>query len=147
MSKFAFIPLESTRIGSRPSVYALEIGGTCQFADFLGIKLSEPQYRDEMISILRVIEQFSNMKMIPKTRFRDITPKGNSIKEYEFKKQAIRIYAAKISNLGALIIFASSDKDSQARDIKNFQRTKSQLIAEIGNKNPHTFITNTNIKI
>jgi hypothetical protein len=69
----------------------------------------------------------ANNKLLPKTRFRDITlSKKEMIKEYEFKSRNLRVYA--IKSPGGKIILLGGYKSNQKKDIKKFRNIKAEYI-------------------
>ena len=78
------------------------------------------------------MEDVANNKPLPKTKFRDITPKKERVKEYEFKDGNIRVYA--ISKYGGKIIVIGGYKNRQQKDIVSFRSLKAQYLEQENTK-------------
>ena len=125
MKKFTLKEIEW--IEARQSIYKLEIDNNCQFDMFEKEISYRKQYENELASIYSLIEDVANNKLLPKTKFRDITiTKKDNIKEYEFKSRNLRVYAIK-SEEGKVIILGGY-KNNQKKDIKKFRRIKAEYI-------------------
>ena len=83
-------------------------------------------------SILAIMDQVANLKSVPQTKFKDITPKSEDVKEYEFKSSDLRVYAIKMPN-GKMILLGGY-KNSQPRDIDKFRSLKRQYLETNKNK-------------
>ncbi len=105
------------------SIFKLDIDGKCQFDEFENEINANGQYNEELNSLYSLIEDVANNKLLPKTKFRDITNnKKDRIKEYEFKTKHLRVYAIK-TNEGKVVILGGY-KNSQAKDINKFRNIK-----------------------
>jgi len=71
-------------ISCRQEFDQLFIDGAGQL-DIFENDLKGTTYQSEFKTLLTYMEYLGNNKSLPKTKFRDITPKGEKIKEYEFK--------------------------------------------------------------
>ena len=89
----------------------------------------EAKYRSQFYSIVAYMELVSNLQALPASKFKDITPAGDKIKEFEFKYQDLRVYAIKIPN-GKLIVLGGY-KNRQAHDIKKFRSLKKQYLEQV----------------
>lgn len=88
------------------------------------------QYEEELFYIYSSMEDVANNKLLPKTKFRDISiNKKDKVKEYEFKSKHLRIYAIK-SPEGKVIIMGGY-KNSQKKDIKKFRFIKDKYIKSL----------------
>ena len=63
----------------------LVIAGTGQL-DIFEKGLNNTTYQSEFKTLLAYMEYLGNNGSLPKTKFRDVTPKGEKVKEYEFKR-------------------------------------------------------------
>ncbi len=125
MAKYTLNPLEE--IDGKQDIYKMQIDDRCLFDDFEEEIEYRGQYEDELYSIFSLIEDVANNKLLPKTKFRDITiSKKETVKEYEFKSKHLRVYAIKAPN-GKIIIMGGY-KNSQQKDIKKFRKIKSNYI-------------------
>ena len=78
------------------------------------------------------MEYLGNNGTLPKTKFRDVTPKGEKIKEYEFKSKHLRIYAIQKTN-GKIVILGGY-KNNQDKDFLRFRSLKKQLLTSLNYK-------------
>lgn len=125
MAKYTLNPLEE--IDGIQDIYKMQIDDLCLFDDFEKEIEKRGQYEEELYSIYSLIEDVANNKLLPKTKFRDITnSKKDNIKEYEFKSKHLRVYAIKAPN-GKVIIMGGY-KSNQKKDIKKFRSIKSNYI-------------------
>ncbi len=67
----------------------------------------------------------ADLKTIPVTKFRDITPKKDNIKEYEIKTHHLRVYIFHEKIKGRIIVCCGK-KGTQKEDIKHFRRIKKE---------------------
>ena len=72
------------------------------------------------------MQQIANLNSLPKNKFRDITPNKELVKEYEFKKGDLRVFAIKTE--GGQIVVLGGYKNSQKADIKKFQELKKRYL-------------------
>jgi hypothetical protein len=125
MKRFTLKELEC--IEAKQRIYKLEIDNSCQFEKFEQEISERKQYENEIASIYSLIEDVANNKLLPKTKFRDITiTKKDKIKEYEFKTRNLRVYTIKSSE-GKIIIIGGY-KNNQKKDIKKFRKIKTEFI-------------------
>lgn len=125
MSKFAL--KEITAIVGRQKVYELVIDNKGQLETFETDL--EKVYKGRIKTLLTYIELFINGHSLPTSKFRDLTPKKEMIKEYEFKQNPLRIYAIKISE-GQIILYCGH-KNTQREDINRFRSLKNQFLESI----------------
>ena len=88
--------------------------------------LYDTTYLSEFKTLLTYMEYLGNNRSLPKTKFRDVTPKGEKIKEYEFKSKHLRIYA--IQKLNGKIIILGGYKTNQDKDFIKFRALKKKYI-------------------
>jgi len=114
-------------IESKQDIYKLQIDNSCMFDEFENEIEQRGQYKDELCAIYSLIEDVANNKLLPKTKFRDITiSKNDTFKEYEFKSKHLRVYAIKAPD-GKVIVMGGY-KNHQKKDIKRFRKIKDQYI-------------------
>ena len=106
----------------------LVIAGTGQL-DIFEKGLNNTTYQSEFKTLLAYMEYLGNNGSLPKTKFRDVTPKGEKVKEYEFKSKHLRIYAIQKTN-GKIIILGGY-KINQDKDFSRFRSLKKQLLASL----------------
>ncbi|MDY0140616.1 MAG: hypothetical protein RBR97_01830 [Bacteroidales bacterium] len=125
MVKYSFN--EITGINGLQSIFKLKIDKRCQFDEFENEVIAQGQYIDEISSIYALMEDVANNKLLPKTKFRDITiNKKDKNKEYEFKTKHLRVYAIKTS--AGKIIMLGGYKNTQKKDIARFRNIKKTFL-------------------
>ena len=90
------------------------------------IKQKHDRYLTELQMILLYIEYAANGQSLGETKFRDLTPVGESVKEYEFKSKHLRVYAIKKPN-GKIIVLGGL-KTTQKADFRRFRSLKAQYL-------------------
>ena len=75
------------------------------------------------------MNRVANMESVPETKFKDVTPKREKVKEYEFKYGDLRLYAIKIYE-GKLVLLGGF-KNQQKKDFGRFRSLKKQFIDSI----------------
>lgn len=118
--------LRLENIFGQQELYKLEYNGKCQFVDFCRLIEAEGNYADELDIIQARLEAIANGQLLPRNKFRDITPRKDKHKEYEIKTANLRIYLTKVEKVGKLIILGGQ-KNSQKRDIKRFRTIKKDF--------------------
>lgn len=126
MTKFALEKIELVK--GKQIFYDLIIDGAGQFSSFS--KEVETAYKSELLTIIARMDLVSNLQRLPKEKFRNITPKKESVKEYEFKTKHLRVYAIHLENTGKVILLAGY-KNSQKRDIPSFRNLKNQFLKSL----------------
>ena len=116
-----------TEINGTQNIFKLEINKKCQFDEFESEVISQGQYEDEISSIYSLMEDVANNKLLPKTKFRDITlSKKDKNKEYEFKTKHLRVYAVKTES-GKVVVLGGY-KNAQKKDIAKFRNIKQNYL-------------------
>lgn len=123
MPKFALKKIKA--IKGKQSFYDLKINDVGQFESFSN-ELGE-QYKNELLTLNARMDLVANLNRLPKEKFRDITPKKESVKEYEFKTKHLRLYAIHIEKTGKIIVLCGY-KNTQKSDITSFRSLKSQFL-------------------
>lgn len=113
-------------IEGKQQFYKLVIDDKCQFDEYEEEIENNGQYEEELTSIYAIMEDVANNKLLPKTKFRDITIGKSQVKEYEFKYQHLRVYAIKHPD-GKLIILGGY-KNRQPKDIRKFRSIKNAYL-------------------
>ena len=126
MPKFAIERIQV--INCRQEFDQLFIDGAGQL-DIFEKDLNDTTYQSEFKTLLTYMEYLGNNKSLPKTKFRDVTPKGEKIKEYEFKSKHLRIYA--IQKPKGKIIILGGYKTTQGKDFIKFRSLKRQLLISL----------------
>lgn len=104
----------------------LVIDGFSPYEEFWMQVEKEGNLRKQLIGIVHNMNEVANRKSLPKEKFRDITPDKESVKEYEFKKGDLRVYA--IKDVAGHIVILGGKKNSQKRDIKSFRSIKQRYL-------------------
>ncbi|MEJ0055764.1 MAG: helix-turn-helix transcriptional regulator [Bacteroidota bacterium] len=77
------------------------------------------------MGIISIIDQVANLKRLPREKFRDITAAKQAVKEFEIKKNDLRVYAIKED--GHIIVLGGRKSD-QDEDIKRFRSIKQRYL-------------------
>ncbi len=76
--------------------------------------------------MISYMEYAANGSSLTQEKFKDVTPDGELVKEYEFKSKHLRVYAIKKPN-GKIIILGGF-KNTQKADFKLFRSIKQQYL-------------------
>lgn len=95
-------------------------------------KSLEARYKKPFKHLMILMERVADLKSLPETKFRDITPDGELVKEYEFKSGDLRIYCIKIPN-GKLVVLGGY-KNRQKDDFRRFRSLKKQYLDSLNLK-------------
>lgn len=100
------------------SVYELCKNGQSLFESFVEEIEKNGNLFDKLAGAIRIIEETSNLKRFPRSKFREI--KGHSLgcKVYEVKSNIIRVYLFHEEKTGRVIITGGL-KSNQLKDIKS----------------------------
>lgn len=125
MATFALRKVET--IVAKQEVDELSIDGIGQLAAFESeLTENHSRYLAELQMLLRYMEYIANGQTLSEAKFRDVTPQGESVKEYEFKSKHLRVYA--IKKLNSKIIVLGGLKTTQKSDFKRFRSLKAQYL-------------------
>lgn len=105
----------------------------CEFDGFWNEIINEGNLISELNTIQTRMQLVSDMKSMPKEKFKDITPNGDSIKEYEIKTPNLRVYLFH-EHLKGRIVVCGGKKGSQSSDIKHFRNIKKQYFKSLSIK-------------
>jgi hypothetical protein len=92
----------------------------------------ESKYKSSFRGIVAIMNRVANLQPVPETKFKDVTPNGELVKEYEFKFQDLRVWAIKISD-GKLVLLGGY-KNQQKKDFKTFRNLKIKYLESINKK-------------
>ena len=109
--------------------YKLLIGDTCEFDEFWEMVEKSGNLNKELIKVQTLMQEVSEMNMLPGTKFKSITPKKETIKEYEIKTKNLRLYMFHEEHTGRIIV-CGGKKSTQRKDIKHFRKIKKQYFEE-----------------
>jgi hypothetical protein len=82
--------------------------------------------RKVLISIYAIMDSVANLRLLPKKKFRELKGRkaGDKTKDYEIKKDAVRVYLFKVE-AGNVVVFGSLKKN-QKEDIARLRRIKEE---------------------
>jgi putative component of toxin-antitoxin plasmid stabilization module len=123
MSTFAL--LEMPEIQGKISFRKLTVNGVCPFDVFCEEIKEEGNLEKQLIGLFNNMDQVANLNRLPETKFRDVTPRGESIKEFEIKKGDLRIYV--IKEEGHIVVLGGK-KNRQEKDFRLFRSLKKQYL-------------------
>ncbi|MCU0472505.1 MAG: hypothetical protein MUC93_03930 [Bacteroidales bacterium] len=125
MHTFALIRIEQVK--GKINFYKLEIDGKCEFNEFCEA-LENADEKKALNTIYATMDSVANLKFLPRTKFRELKGRRTSdkVKDYEIKKDAIRIYLFK-DDKGYIVVFGGS-KNNQKEDIARLRRLKVEYI-------------------
>lgn len=128
MSTFALRKVEA--VNARQELDELVIDGVGQLESFERlIEETDKRFLSEFRTMLSYMEYAANGNSLPDTRFKDVTPTGAAIKEYEFKSKHLRVYA--IKQINGKIIILGGFKTTQKADFKRFRSLKEQYLKSL----------------
>lgn len=122
MSNFAIKKIEA--INGRQTIFQLEIDGVGQLDAYE--KEIAGRYDSDFRSILSLMQMVANNKLLPKQKFRNVTPIKEKVTEFEFKWGDLRVYA--IATNGGKIIVLGGFKNKQDKDYRRFRSLKRQYL-------------------
>lgn len=103
-------------------VFELCKDGKSLFKEFFEKIEADGNLLSDLARALRIIEDTANLKMCPKTKFRQLKlDKKIKDKVYEAKSGLVRIYLYHESNTGRIILMGGI-KDNQIEDIKKVKK-------------------------
>ena len=129
MRNFELKKFES--IVGKQDFYELKINGLSQYEEFNKIINTDYlAYKTEVFTMFSYMDLVSNLKTLPKTKFREITPKKDNIKEYEIKSKHIRVYLFHVENSGKIVAYWGLKKN-QKENIISFRKIKKEYIDQL----------------
>ena len=129
MRNFELKKFES--IVGKQDFYDLKINGLSQYEEFNKIINTDYlAYKTEVFTMFSYMDLVSNLKTLPKTKFREITPKKDNIKEYEIKSKHIRVYVFHVENSGKIVAYWGLKKN-QKENIISFRKIKKEYIDQL----------------
>lgn len=78
------------------------------------------------------MNEVANNRTLPNIKFKDVTPKTEKVKEYEFKDGNLRVYG--ISKYGGKIKILGGYKNQQKKDYRTFRSLKKQYLNQESNR-------------
>ena len=122
---YTFALQEIEEIKGRLKIFKLLVNGTCEYDEFEKQIEADGNLKSELITIETRLYDIADLKSLPQTKFRDITPKNASNKEYEIKTRNLRVYLFHEKNTGRVIV-CGGKKGTQKADIKHFRNIKRE---------------------
>jgi putative component of toxin-antitoxin plasmid stabilization module len=122
---YTFALQEIDEIKGRLKIFKLLVNGTCEYDEFEKEIETDGNLKSELIIIETRLFEIADLKSLPQTKFKDITPKKASNKEYEIKTHHLRVYLFHDKNTGRIIV-CGGKKGSQKADIKHFRNIKKE---------------------
>jgi putative component of toxin-antitoxin plasmid stabilization module len=126
MHIFALKSIEG--IVSKQQVDMLVENEVCYFEEFeTELKTRKNQkFINELGHVFTIVERLANCESLPQKKFKDITPRKETVREYEIKTKNLRVYLIKKTN-GKIIVLAGF-KNRQKGDIRKFRNIKSRYL-------------------
>lgn len=124
MSKFALRHIDA--VEGLQTFEKLVVDGVAPFDTFENEL--EIKYRRSLEKIYFYMNEVANIRTLPNTKFKDVTPEKEKVKEYEFKEGDLRVYA--IKTIGGKIIIMGGYKNRQKKDYRTFRSLKEQYLKQ-----------------
>jgi hypothetical protein len=125
MAKFDLRKVEAVR--AKQELDELVIDGVGQLEAFERMVFdTHSTYKTEYEALINYVQYVADGNSLRDTKFRDVTPKGELVKEYEFKSKHLRLYA--IKKLNGKIVILGGLKTTQQKDFKRFRSLKDQYL-------------------
>ena len=125
MSTFAIERIEL--VDGPIKFYKLWIDDYCQFNEFLS-ELENGGSLSQIEGLFRRITEVGQMRRLPQNKFKEITPEGQLVKEYEIKCGVFRVYL--IKHEGHIVIIGGK-KNRQEKDIRQFRSIKKRYLESL----------------
>lgn len=122
---YTFALKEIEEVSSKLKIFKLFVNDSCEFDDFFVTIKKEGNLTSELKTIQARLMEIAECKSLPDTKFKDITPKKETIKEYEAKTKNLRVYMFHEQNTGRIII-CGGKKSNQKKDLQHFRNIKKQ---------------------
>lgn len=97
----------------------------CEYDEFEKQIEKEGSYSSELVTIQARLQEIADCKLLPKEKFRNITPKKEQVKEYEIKTRHLRVYLFHEEKTGR-VITCGGKKTTQKKDINHFRWVKKE---------------------
>ncbi len=125
MNKFALKQIEE--IVGRLKIFKLLVNNRCEYDEFERQLETEGSFASELVTIQTRLQEIADGKLLPKEKFRNITPKKGLVKEYELKTRHLRVYLFHEENTGKVVV-CGGKKTTQPKDINHFRRIKKEYL-------------------
>jgi putative component of toxin-antitoxin plasmid stabilization module len=118
---------EFEQINGRQTFYKLLKDKDCPFENFAAQIEKDGRYTSELRTAFAYMEMVANLKMLPVSKMREITPSKDKVKEYEIKTKHLRIYFIHLEKTGKIVVLGGF-KTTQKQDIGQFRSLKKQFL-------------------
>ncbi len=125
MNKFALKLIDETT--GRLKIFKLLVNNRSEYDEFERQIEMEGTYISELVTIQARLQDIADGKLLPKEKFRNITPKKELVKEYEVKTRHLRVYLFHEEKTGRVIV-CGGKKITQQKDINHFRRIKKEYL-------------------
>ncbi len=128
MRKFALIRIEQVK--GKLQFFKLQTDGICEFDQFCE-SLERTGNKKQLSTIYAIMDLVANLHYMPKSKYRELKGrrKSDKVKDFEIKKDDIRIYLFKDQS-GNIVVFGGF-KRNQTEDITRLRRIKSEFVNQI----------------
>jgi putative component of toxin-antitoxin plasmid stabilization module len=120
--------LRKLDISGKLNIYVLVVNDVCEYDHFEALIKQEGTWTKQLNTIQTRLAYVAIQALLPEEKFRDITPRGELVKEYEIKTPNLRVYLIHEEPDGRIIVCAGK-KTTQSKDITHF-RTMKRLYLE-----------------
>jgi|SRR5690554_384967 len=117
MSNYSLILSEHVSQATKIKVWELCVDKESILESFVKQVMDEGTYSNDLAGAIRYVELAADLRMLPKTRFREIKDQDINGKLFEAKKGSIRIYHFHETGTGRIIVLGGF-KNNQTKDIK-----------------------------
>lgn len=114
-------------ITGRLKIFKLLVNNKCEYDEFEEQVQTESSYSTELVTIQTRLQDIADGKLLPKEKFRNITPKKEMVKEYEIKTRHLRVYLFHEEKTGKVIV-CGGKKITQLKDMNHFRRIKKEYL-------------------
>lgn len=108
-------------------IFKLIVDNHCPYEDFESQIIYEATYSSELITIQTRLLDIANGRLLPKEKFRNITPRKEHVKEYEIKTRHLRVYLFHEDITGRILV-CGGKKVNQDKDIAYLRRIKKEYL-------------------
>jgi putative component of toxin-antitoxin plasmid stabilization module len=129
MRKFETEEIEDVK--GRISFFSLVIDGANIYDEFKKQITREGNLAKQLNQIKAIMLQVAELKLLPEKKFKDVTPHGEKVREYEIKTGDLRLYLIHEEHKGRIILLTGR-KSTQKSDFPKFRSLKKQYIESKG---------------
>lgn len=122
-----FVIEKIKEISGRISFFKLSKNGVSEFDEFVKEIKNEHKYSAEILRIQIIMQQVSDLNMLPDNKFKELKGRKSNVKEYEIKTRNLRVYLFHEEHTGKIIV-TGGKKTSQKKDIKHFRNLVNEYL-------------------